>query len=55
MRVKLSMCACGGVAVYRVRECSGFLGLVSNYFAKNLVLKFLKLVQIISLYIHSKI
>lgn len=42
MPVKLGMCACGGVAVYRVRECSGFLGIVSNisYFAKNLVFKF---------------
>lgn len=53
MHVKLGVCAYGAVAVYRVRECSGFLGIVSNisYFAKNLVLKFLKLVEILSLYI----
>lgn len=27
---KLSMYACGGGAVYSGRECSGFLGVVSN-------------------------
>lgn len=53
MHVKLSVCAYGAVAVYGIRECGGFLGIVSNisYFAKNLVLKFLKLVEILSFYI----
>lgn len=59
MYVKLGMCGYGGVAAYRVRECNGFLGIVSNisYFGKNLVLKLLKLIEILSLYIliHSKI
>lgn len=59
MCVELGMCACGGVAIHRVRGCSAFLGIVSNirFFAKNLVLKFLKLVEILSLNIpiHSRI